>query len=271
MARTRPPLQGGTILITGASSGIGRALARELAPTAGVLGLTARRVERLDSLRTELCAAHPETVVHVFPCDLQDPGAIGVMLDEVASALGPVDVLVNNAGLGDIGLFERAPWEKTNSMLQVNVCALTRLTRELLPGMIARGRGGVLNISSGFGLTFAPGMAAYVGSKHYVTAFTESLRLELSGTGVAVTQVCPGPVATEFEAVAGNPTGIPVPRWLQITPERCARVALRGFACGRALVVPGLLASLLIGLGRLTPRPVLRLVSIPVALFFRRH
>ena len=120
--------------------------------------------------------------------------------------------------------------------------------------MLARGRGGILNVSSGLGLTFMPGAAVYSGSKHYVSAFTESLRLELRGTGVVVSQLCPGPVATEFLDVAGNPVGRPVPRLLELSAEQCARVALRGFARGRALIVPGLVARILIGLGRITPR-----------------
>lgn len=248
------------VLITGASSGIGREIARQLRDEARTLILVARREDRLRELADELTATRPELVVHVQPCDLADADATVAMLDRVEATVGAVDVLVNNAGFGDLSVFELAPWDKLRTMIAVNVEALTLLTHRLVGGMVARGRGAILNISSGFGLTWMPGLGVYVGTKHYVTAFTEALRLDLAGTGVVVTQVCPGPVRTEFEAVTGNPTGLSVPSLVELTPERCARIALRALRRRRALVVPGFWASLLVGLGRLTPRWILRLV-----------
>jgi len=105
--------------------------------------------------------------------------------------------------------------------------------------MLKQGRGGILNVSSGWGVTFIPGIGIYAGAKHFVTAFTECLRLELKGTGVVVSQVCPGPVDTEFEQVAGNPTGRDIPAFLTISSERCARAALRGFEKDQAMITPG--------------------------------
>src|SRR5262249_14449140 len=131
-----------------------------------------------------------------------------------------------------------------------------------------RGRGGVLNISSGFGLEFMPGFAAYVGSKHFVTGFSESLRAELRSAGIVVSQACPGPVATEFAEVAGT---FPLPRALQYGAEQCARAIVRGFARGRALILPGLMMKLLFGLRALTPRPVRRLIYGWVADQMRRR
>jgi uncharacterized protein len=125
--------------------------------------------------------------------------------------------------------------------------------------MVRRGRGGILNVSSGFGMTFMPGMAAYIASKHYVTALTETLRLELGGTGVVVSQLCPGPVETEFQQVAGNPTGVDIPKFITIDPVRCARAGLRGFERNRAIIVPGFLPWILITMGRVSPRWLLRL------------
>jgi short-subunit dehydrogenase len=126
--------------------------------------------------------------------------------------------------------------------------------------MVERGRGGILMISSGFGLTFMPGFAGYIGTKHFLSGFTEGLRLDLAGTGVVVTQVCPGPVATEFESHVGNFTGAKIPGIVEISAERCARAAVRGLVQGRALVVPGLLVGFGLFLAAITPRFLLRAI-----------
>ena len=246
------------VLITGASSGIGAALARLLAPRARVLVLVARRAQRLHALAEELRASRPELVVDVRPCDLTDASATAALAHELLREHGGVDLLVNNAGLGDIGLFEVADLDKLIGMIQVNVIAPTVLTRLLLPGMIQRGAGQVLNISSGFGLVWMPGAAAYEGTKHHVTAWTEALRTELTATGVQVCQVCPGPVRTEFEDVAGNPTGQEVPGFLELSAEECARAAVAALDRGQAMTVPGFWAWLGISAGRSSPRWLLR-------------
>ncbi len=263
----RPPLDG-TILVTGASSGIGRELARQLAPRAGALVLVARRTERLEALADELRAKRADLPVHVEPCDLSDAAAVDALLARVEERAGAVDVLVNNAGLGDFGVFDLSDWPKVRAMIDLNVTALVYLTHRLVPAMVARRRGGILNVSSGFGLSFLPGFAAYVGTKHFVTSFTESLRLEVQPEGIVVTQVCPGPVATEFEENAGNFSEMSPP--FEISPERCARSALAGFARGRALVVPGIAIRLLLALGAFTPRWMLRLLFAPFARRIRR-
>ena len=265
----RPPLDG-TILITGASSGIGEAMARELAARARTLVLVARRRERLDALREELAASHPQLGVSVQPCDLLSREATDRMLDAVASEVGPVDVLVNNAGFGDMGVFDRAEWDKTERMIRLNVESLTYLTHRLVGSMVERKRGGILMVSSGFGLEFMPGFPVYIATKHYVSALSECLRLELRSQGIVVTQVCPGPVATEFESHLGNFTGRKPPGLVEISAERCARSAIRGFARGRALIIPGVLIHLSLWIGALTPRWVKRLVYRPLATLTRR-
>ena len=166
--------------------------------------------------------------------------------------------LINNAGLGQIGLFEECNPAQLQQMLMVNVVALCTLTRALLPGIIET-KGGILNVSSGFGLTWMPFFSAYVGTKHFVSGFNGSLRAELSGTGVIVSQLCPGPVATEFESVAGNPLGASPPSWIELSAAQCAKLGLRGFERGHEIIVPGFWAGLSIWLGRLTPRFVLRI------------
>jgi short-subunit dehydrogenase len=266
----RAPIDGAVALVTGASSGIGDAIARQLAPRVRRLILVARRRERLEALAAELTSAHDELEVEVMPCDLTDRDALVELADAIEDRF-ELDILVNNAGLGDIGMFDLAGWDKTERMIELNVRALTYLTHRIAPGMVRRKKGGILMVSSGFGLSFLPGFAAYVGTKHYVTGFTESLRLELRHLGVVVTQVCPGPVATEFEDVAGNFTGMRPQRFVEISAERCARSALSGFERGRALVLPGVLYRIIMWLGAWTPRWVLRLLYGPGARWFRKR
>lgn len=252
----RPPVDGGTVLVTGASAGIGRELAVQLAGRAGTLVLLARRAGRLDELRTELAARHPRLRVVVLPADLSDETDVHRVLDEVRREVGQVDVLVNNAGVGDSALFDHTSWSRTRQVLATNVLALAQLTAGLVPGMVARGKGGVLNIGSGAGLTVLPAAAAYSGSKHFVNGFSEALRADLAGTGVVVTQVCPGPVDSEFDEAAGSTGGMSggPPQWLRITAEQCAREALAGFDRGLPLVLPGGAYRLLMHLLPLLPR-----------------
>ncbi len=256
----KPPIDNGVVLITGASSGIGREFARQLGPRAKGLALVARRTERLEDLKRELVVQRPDLKVGVYSCDLNDRVATDAMLLAVRRDMGPVDVLINNAGFGDFGPYDRVSWEKTERMINVNVTTLAYLTHRLVPDMVARGAGGVLNLSSGFGLSFLPGFAGYVGTKHFVTGFTECLRLELAPAGVAVTQACPGPVATEFVEHA-RMGGMPPPSFVVISAAQCARQVLAGFARGKAMVVPGLLMRLVIASGGFTPRFLLRWIG----------
>lgn len=266
----RPAIDGAVVLVTGASSGIGRELARQLATRVKALVLVARRRDRLVQLAAEIGKQSPGLVIDVKVCDLNDRTELSNLCDQVLGQHGCVDILINNAGMGDIGMFDLASWEKTEAMLELNVRALTYLTHRLVGPMVQAGSGGVLMISSGFGLSFMPGFSAYVGSKHFVTSFSESLRLDLSGTGVAVTQVCPGPVATEFEEVAGNFSGRKAPAWVEISAARCAKAALRGFERGRAMVVPGFVMRAMLFFGALTPRFLFRLIYAPAARWLRR-
>lgn len=239
MPSLRPPIDGGTVLITGASSGIGLELARELAPRASALVFVARRAGRLEALKDELSAKYPGLVVRPEPCDLSDPDAVDALAGRLLGDFGAVDVLVNNAGAGHDGLYEESDWERVHRLIQLNVVALALLTRRLTPGMVVRRRGGVLNINSGAGIAIMPGMAAYVGTKHFVTGFTETLRSELDGTGVVVSQALPGPVETGFDEAAkiGQPGELD--RLFRISAERCARDVVRGFDRGQPMIFPG--------------------------------
>jgi len=250
----RPPIDNGTILITGASSGIGAEFARILASRAKRLILVARRKNRLEELKEELQEKNKALEIQLVPCDLTDRAAVDDMLAKVEEESGFVDILINNAGMGSLGSYDLCDWSKIDKMLLLNINSLMYLTHKLLQPMVKNGKGGVLNISSGFGLTWLPGFGAYVGTKHFVTSFTECLRLELVGTGVVVSQVCPGPVATEFENAMGNFTDLKAPKIVEISAKQCAKESIQGFARGKAMIVPGFIFRKVMFFSLLAPR-----------------
>jgi len=237
----RPPIDGGTVLVTGASAGIGRELAVQLARRARSLVLLARRAGRLEELRASLLARHPQLQVVTLPVDLSDEDDVDRVLAEAGEQAGAVDVLVNNAGVGDQALADQADWARIRNVLHINVLVVAQLTTALVPAMVERGRGGVLNMGSGAGLTVMPAAAAYSASKHFMDGFSEGLRADLAGTGVVVTQVCPGPVDSEFDQIAGSAGGMTggPPQFLRISAAQCAREALAGFDRGVPVVFPG--------------------------------
>ncbi len=263
-------IEGGTILVTGASSGIGMAIARLVAPRAKTIVLVARRVERLEELKRALVAARPALKVEVVPCDLASRDDVARLVTEVGARGLDVDVLVNNAGVGMMGLFEKADATKTAFMIDLNVTSLSLLTLAFLPGMVKRDRGGVLNISSSFGLGVTPMFAAYLATKHYVTGFTEGLCADLAGTNVVATQVCPGPVKTEFEQTMGNETGAKVPAFIEISAEHCARAAVGAFEHGRAMVIPGIVMKIVMFINGVSPRFMRRLFAGLLGRYARR-
>jgi short-subunit dehydrogenase len=231
----------GVVMISGASAGIGRELALEFARRSDALVLVARRIDRLEHLRAEILSRHPNLKIVVLGADLSDERDIEALLRRVTEQAGSVDVLVNNAGSGYSALFDRSDWARTRQLLHTNILAVVHLTSALLPGMVTRRRGGVLNIGSGAGFTVLPSAAAYVGSKHFIAGFSEALRADLAGTGVVVTQVCPGPVDSEFDQVAGSAGGMigGPPKFLGIAAMQCAQEAVAGFERDDALVLPG--------------------------------
>ncbi len=253
-------LDGATVVVTGASSGIGRELAVQLGRRAAVLVLLARRTDRLDRLRDELIGRRPDLRVVTVPVDLSDERAVERVVGDLHAQVGPVDVLVNNAGVGDQVLFDRAEWPRTRQVLYTNVIGLAHLTSAFVPGMVERGRGGVVNIGSGAGLTVMPASAAYSASKHFVDGFSEALRADLAGTGVAVTQVCPGPVDSEFDATAGSVGGMTggPPQFMRISAATCAREAIAGLERDAALVFPGRVFRVAMAVLPLVPRRLLR-------------
>ncbi|MFL6552457.1 MAG: SDR family NAD(P)-dependent oxidoreductase, partial [Chthoniobacterales bacterium] len=189
-------------LITGASAGIGREFARQLAGRARSIILVARRDEKLIELADQLQLDQPNLLVHVRKVDLADIRQLQDFLERLDGEKLEVDLLINNAGLGDSGPFAESHPDRNKEMTVVNVEALTLITRHFVPRMIAERRGAILNVSSSAGFLPIPGSAVYAATKAYVTSFSEALRAELSETGVSVCALCPGPVVTEFQQVA---------------------------------------------------------------------
>jgi hypothetical protein len=224
-------------LITGASAGIGQALCEHLAEDEQTLILVARRADRLRRLADDLTARHG-VVCHVVPMDLAQPGAADEIAARVAALGLQVDVLVNDAGFGQYGAFVEQPAEKARDMILVNVLALTELTRLLLPGMITRGRGRVLQVASTAAFQPGPRMAVYYATKAYVLSFAEALSVELRGTGVTVTTLCPGPTTSEFMDVASFPVNGLIARSM-MTAEQVAAIGYRAMRRGERLAIAG--------------------------------
>jgi hypothetical protein len=256
-------LDGCNALITGSSAGIGREFARQLAGRAKSLILIARREQKLNELRDELNQQYPNVAVSVRKTDLADLAHLNELLAWLDREEIDVDLLVNNAGLGDSGAFSTSDPVRNEQMTLVNIVALTTLTRHLLPQMVARRRGGILNVSSSAGFLPIPDFAVYAATKAYVTSFSEALRAELRRTGVSVCALCPGPVHTEFQEVARRPraqqdTG---PEFVFVPVEEVVRDALTALEANRPVVIPGFPMKLGMLLVRITPLPILRLLS----------
>lgn len=266
-----PPawFDGATVLVTGASSGIGAALAREAAAHAGVLVLAARRRDRLEDLARELSTVprgeRAALVVDVRPADLATPEGVQILAADVVEAHGGVDILVNNAGFGDYTPLVESEADTIARMVAVNVTAPTLLARAFLPGMIERGQGAVLMVGSSVGQLPAPGSTVYSATKFYVHGLSESLRGELVGTGVQVTELAPGPVATEFDTVSGMGPITNALNGIRIDAAQCAREAWHGLCAGKPIVYPGRAVRAAMIVGSVVPdaavRPVFGLMG----------
>src|SRR5215469_10844042 len=227
-------------LVTGASAGIGLELTRALASKVDTLIMVARRVERLEQLAGELHSSYPNLKVVVEGADLAKPESLTGLLRRLEEDGRDVDVLINSAGLGEFGLFESSPWSRIQQMVDVNLLAMLRLSHSLLPAMIRRGHGAILNIGSGAGYSAMPNAAVYTASKHFVRAFTESLRAQVAGTGIIVSEAAPGPVETEFDTVAGISGGAtPAQGVFRIDAQECANDIVRQFEKGARIIFPG--------------------------------
>ena len=248
----------GTALVTGASAGLGIEFARLCAADGHAVVLVARRAERLQALADELQHTH-RTRCLVVPQDLAAADAAERVLAAIATAgLPPPTILINNAGLGAHGPFAETTAEATSRQIQVNIALPTELTRRCLPAMRAAGHGRILVVASTAAFTPGPLMAVYYATKAHVLSWSEALHEELRGTGITVTCVCPGPVRTEFQRVAGLDTETPV-RGLKLMPaDVVARAGYRAMLHGRAISIPGLRNRVLALVSRLLPHSLLR-------------
>jgi short-subunit dehydrogenase len=245
-----------TALVTGASSGIGAEVARQLASRGHAVALVARREERLRSLAGELEADH-DVPAEAIGCDLADPGERERLASELSERGRAVEVLVNNAGFGHQADFATSPRERMVGMVRLNVEAVVDLTALFLSGMLERGRGSVINIASMAAFQPLPGSAVYAASKSFVLSFSEAIRTELRGRGVTVTAVCPGPVRTEFTEVAGFPdVEERTPGTFWMSAEDVARIAVDGAERDRRVVVPGTLNRAGALAGQHSPRAI---------------
>jgi hypothetical protein len=245
-----------TVLVTGASSGIGLELAKCFAAEGSRLVLVARNASALEKLAGELRRDY-KVEATVLTGDLSLPETPGKMFAELKGRGIVVDILVNNAGFGAHGLFSELPLQRQLEMIQVNVAALTELTGLFLPGMVERHLGGVLNVASVAGFVPGPGMVVYYATKAFVLSFTEALVGELAGTGVKVMALCPGPTETNFGKVA-HVNDARLVRVARMSAKEVALEGHRAFRAGRAVVVSGLRNRLLVLLIRLTPRLLVR-------------
>ena len=237
-----------TVLITGASAGIGREFARQLAPTVNTMILVARRNDRLEALELELKIVNPRLEVFCRQLDLRDRAALERFCNWLDESGLTVDLLVNNAGIGDRGAFIDSEWERVQAMLQVNIETLTYLTYRILSSMRKSGCGAILNVSSVASLVPVPHLAVYAATKAYVTSFSEALRAELRNANISVTALCPGPVPTEFSDVASRGQQLNVNSSTQdlftVPVQEVVRRALDAVSRDRARVIPGHLVSL---------------------------
>jgi short-subunit dehydrogenase len=251
--KTQGDRNAGAALVTGASGGIGLALAEQFAENGHDVVLVARSAARLVEVGRELEDRYGVRST-ILPGDLADPEAPRTLAQSVTEKGLVVDFLVNNAGFGLRGAFAETDIERELEMIQVNITALTHLTKLFLPSMLERGRGGVLNVASTAAFAPGPGIAVYSASKSYVLLFSEALAAELEGTGVSVTALCPGSTRTRFAATAGMESSRLFRSGKVMEAGPVARAGYEGLMKGKPVVVTGLQNRLLVQSMRVSPR-----------------
>ena len=242
-----------TALVTGASSGIGYELSRLLARDGFSLVLVARDNGRLEKAGRELREQF-NVSVKVIPKDLSEPRAADEVFQALRKEAIEIDVLINNAGYGGYGPFAETVLDDEFRMMQVNMVSLTQLTKRLLPCMIQKQAGRIMNLASTAGFVPGPFMAVYYASKAFVLSFSEALNEELRGTGVTVTALCPGATETGFQNRARAENTILFSKWNVMDAETVARIGYRGMLGGKAVVIPGWRNKLMIFSIRFSPR-----------------
>ena len=223
-----------TALVTGASGGIGRELARVHAARGGNLVIAARRQEELESLREELESRHGVRV-HCVVADLVAPDGVAGLIEEIGQQGIEIDVLINNAGFGGHGKFHERSWQQERAMIELNITALCAITHALLPGMVERRRGRILNVASTAGFLPGPLQAVYYATKAFVLSFSQAIAEELREENITVTALCPGPVATGFVDQAGL-EGVEAFK-KAASPAAVAEIGYRAMEKGKLVVI----------------------------------
>ncbi|MFE3188482.1 SDR family NAD(P)-dependent oxidoreductase [Nocardia sp. NPDC059240] len=253
------PTEHGAALVTGASSGLGLAIAKSLARRGYNVLLTARRADRLEALAVELETDYAVRAL-VVPCDLSDRSAPDQLAQAAEDHSLDINVLVNNAGLGSTGLFQQSEIALQLAIVRVKVEAAVALTGRFLPAMLQRERGAILNVSSTTGFQPLANNATYAAANAFLLSFTEGLHTDLAGTGVSATALCPGPVKTELWNESGGTAaaiaaGLPDVLWM--TPYEVAEAGVEGLRAGKRVVIPGTLNRLGAIGGQHAPRSLL--------------
>ena len=258
--QTRP-----TALITGASSGIGEAFADVFASEGFDLVITARRDARLRAVADRVERAHGIRA-YPIPCDLAVRGAPSQLCDEIAARELGIDALVNNAGFGTAGPYVRSSWDAYDAMLQVMVAATSELTYRLLPPMIERQQGRIINVASTAGLVRTPAGVMYGASKTFVVSFSELLAREVRRHGVKVTAVCPGLTRSEFHQASGTADSVRgLPAWLWMDASTVARQGFDASSSGTPVYINGRINRLCVALFRYVPMPLVAAAGRRVA------
>jgi short-subunit dehydrogenase len=246
-----------TVLITGASSGIGTELARQLAARGHNVTLVARRKARLQEVAEEVRRAHG-VAAEVHACNLASDRARANLITKLSEGKLRIDAVCNNAGFGTFGKFQDLPLEREAEEVHLNVVALHELSGAFLDGMIKRQAGAILNVASIAGFQPLPSQATYGATKAFAVSFSEALHTDLNGTGVSCTALCPGPVRTEFVEVANMSQFENMgPDFVWKTPAEVARVGIEGMVKGKRIVFSGLAHAAVAASGRFAPRSVL--------------
>ena len=240
-------------IVTGASTGLGKEFAHLCANSGFDLVLIARNQDLLESLAIEIRRATSRRV-RILVKDLSVPGSSREVFEELGPGADSTEVLINNAGFGLLGPFVELDEQEQVQMIELNIVALTDLTRLILPGMLARKKGKIMNVASTAAFQPGPLMAVYFATKAYVVSFSEALHNELKGTGVTVTTLCPGATKTEFDKRAGMSKAKLFTKSKLMSARQVAEIGMRAMDKGKSLVVAGTLNSLMVASTRLAPR-----------------
>jgi short-subunit dehydrogenase len=247
-------------LVTGASSGIGESFARLLAQRGHDVVLVARRVDRLEAIAERATKEHGATA-EVLVADLETDAGVAIVEARLSDATRPVELVVNNAGFGTSGRFHEIPVEGEEAEIRLNVLALVRLTHAALTGMVERGHGGVINVSSVGAYQPTPNSATYCATKAFVSSFTNAIHEELHGTGVKAMVLAPGFTHTEFHERAGVANKDRLPEFLWQSADEVVTAALKAYESGRAVCVPGPINTVAAALSGAMPAGVSRKIA----------